>query len=429
MKRLLAVLTVVVLSGCIGLAPETQPTLDGGIGEVEGLTPESEIAIDAEDGLNETEQELLVKRSMARVEVVRDLRFSRPVEVTVISRAEYQRERSGYEVNETTRRWNNQVWKALFIVGDDRDVYDVFNETLGASVAGYYEPGEDRIVIVSDEETPTIAKRTLVHELTHALQDQQFGIEDQPGTQDRQLAWQGVVEGEATQVRVLYDQRCESEWSCVRPPARPAAGPDGAIDRNVLELVIHPYRSGPTFVEHVRERGGWQAVDELHDEYPQSTEQIIYPDRYPDEEPVNVTVADRSSAEWSRFDRDPAGDTLGQASIHVMLERNGAIEPEKRYRHPASDGWAGDQLVPYHSDDDTAYVWLTEWETSTDAEQFDEAYRDLLGSHDATLHDRGVFVVADGPYAGAYRVTREGSTVRIVHAPTVGELDAVHGTG
>ena len=425
MRWLLVLVGVVLLAGCVGLAPENQQTLEGGIGEVDGLTPESEIAVDAEDGLNETERELLVKRSMARVEVVRNLRFKRPVEVEVVTREEYQSDRGGSDVNETTRRWNNQVWEGLFLVGENRNIYEVFNETFGASVLGFYQPGEDRIVIVSDEETPTISKGTLVHELVHALQDQQFGIDDRPSTQDRQLAWQGVVEGEANHVQQLYLDRCGTEWRCIRPPTEPAASADG-IDRNVIALIIHPYRSGPNFVQQIRTRGDWQAVDNLHGSYPQSTEQIIYPDRYPDQDPVNVTVPDRSGDEWSRFDHDPVGDTLGPASIHVMLERNGVIQAGGDYRDETSDGWAGDQLVPYRGGDEDAYVWYTEWRTADDARQFHEAYRDLLERQDATARSDGVFVIEEGPYADAYRVTRDGSTVRIVNAPTAGALDGVH---
>jgi hypothetical protein len=40
-----------------------------------------------------------------------------------------------------------------------------------------------------------------------------------------------------------------------------------------------------------------------------------------------------------------------------------------------------------------------------------------------------VVVVRDGPFADAFRVTRDGDTVTVVNAPTVADLGGVHGSG
>jgi hypothetical protein len=37
-----------------------------------------------------------------------------------------------------------------------------------------------------------------------------------------------------------------------------------------------------------------------------------------------------------------------------------------------------------------------------------------------------VVVVRDGPFADAFRVTRDGDTVTVVNAPTVADLGGVH---
>jgi len=145
--------------------------------------------------------------------------------------------------------------------------------------------------------------------------------------------------------------------------------------------------------------------------------------------PANVTVSSRSSEEWSRFDHEPVGDTLGEASIYSMLLHNGIIDVGNRfgYSHPVSDGWAGDKLVPYRSDDEFGYVWQTEWDTRTDAEEFHDAYLDLLAEHGAQEHDGGEFVVPDGSFEDAFRVTLDGTTVTVVNGPTVSSLSEIHG--
>ncbi len=416
----LLVVLVVALAGCsVPAAP------DSGVGGDDRYQPTQSIAVDASDGLNASEREAVVGRAMARIEVIRGLEFEESVDVRVITRAEYRQQRGGS--NETHARWNNQVWEGLFIVGEDRSVDDAFNETLGSAVVGYYSPSEDEIVIVSDSETPTIDRGTLVHELVHALQDQQFGLDGGANTQDGQLARSGLIEGEANGIEDRYQDRCQGSWDCVDLSS---GGASGSVDRGVYLVVLAPYLTGPSFVDHLHSEGGWAAVDAAYERYPASTEQVIHPDRYPDETPVNVTVPDRSAETWHRFDHDPVGDTVGQASIHATFVTNGvqtAGVDTYGYRHPAAEGWGGDSLVPYRAGERYGYVWETAWDSRQDAEEFHAAYLDLLDKHGATQQGEGVYVVPESDSFGdAFRVVLDGTRVRIVNAPSVTALSAVH---
>ncbi|WP_436936234.1 Hvo_1808 family surface protein [Halovenus marina] len=423
---LVALVAVALLAGCTfisGGGDDLQT--DGTLGEVDGIAHDDAIAVDASDGLNATEQDLLVARAMARIESIRGLEFERSVDVEVITREQYRENRT-VGGNVTHAAWNNQVWEGLFLVGENRDIEAVFNETFGASVLGYYRIGEDEIVIVSDDDQPTISKDTLVHELVHALQDQHFDLSGSPDTQDRQLARNGLVEGEAELIPELYLDRCSNGWSCVRPPTTP--GGTSNADIGVLRVLSQPYTSGPDFVAALRGRGGWDAVDAAHDQMPTSTTQIIHPERYPDEQPLNVTVSDRSAAAWSRFDHDPVGDTLGEASINVMLRESGVIDPRGNdpYSHPVSEGWRGDTLVPYHNDGEYGYVWELEWDSESDASSFYSHYQELLDSRGAVERGANSLLIASGPFADAFRVTQAGTTVRIVNGPTIDSLSQIH---
>ncbi|ELZ92948.1 hypothetical protein C440_12544 [Haloferax mucosum ATCC BAA-1512] len=404
------------------------------------------IAVNQSDGLNATEREAFVARTMARVEVIRELEFTEPVPVEVISRAEY-RNQSEDESDPFYADWNDQVWEALLLVGEDRTIEDVFDELYGGSVLGYYSPSEDRIVLISNGESPTINRRTLAHELHHALQDQQFGLDETPPTQDGQLAENGLVEGDARYVDRLYEERCAADWECVPRPGGSGSG-SGAVDYPVFLTIYTPYSEGPTFVYTLRERGGWAAVNDAYADRPVSTEQILHPRDYPDEKPVEVTIEDRSSAAWTRYDTDPVGDTVGEASIFTMFWKHRAIDRDKlrddpgaysayNYTAGPATGWSGDLVVPYRPASDAeadsnpharGYVWKTVWDTETDARQFESAYltRTLKLRLGARLVAEDTYVVDDGPFADAYRVTRRGETVTIVNAPTVEELDDVH---
>jgi hypothetical protein len=392
--------------------------------------------VNATDGLSASEREAVVARTMARVERIRGLEFDREVPVEVVDRETYVADE-----NVTATAFEEVVWEALLLVGEDRSVAATFEAFYGGSVQGSYVPSEDRIVVVSDAARPRLDRRTLAHELTHALQDQHFGTvfdrRNRTGTHDERLGWQGLLEGDAGYVEDLYERRCRTEWSCL---ARPTSGPGASLDgdRGVYVAVYQPYSDGPAFVHRLRERGGWAAVNAAYADPPTSSTAVIHPARYPDWSPERVRISDRSTSNWSRFDRSPSGTTVGEASLFATVWANGGTEPfhlqrpsrphrTYNYTHPVTTGWVGDRLVPYRNDTATGYVLRTEWATTGDAAAFAIAYRDLLRTRRGAERRAGdVLVVPAGPYADAFRVTRNGTTVTIANAPTVEALDAVH---
>jgi hypothetical protein len=399
-----------------------------------GYWYDESLAVNTSDGLNATEREAVVARTMARVERLRGLEFESAVPVEVVDRETYRAEE-----NVTATAWDEVVWEALLLVGEDRSVETVFESFYGASVQGSYVPSEDRIVVVSDSAAPTVDRRTLAHELVHALQDQHFGaVFDRANlSRDEALARRGLIEGDAGYVEDLYERRCRESWSCV---PRPVSGPGASLDGNmgVYVAAYQPYSDGPAFVHRLRERGGWEAVNDAYAAPPTSSAQVIHPERYPNWSSTAVRVPDRSGANWTRFDRSPPGTTVGEASLFATVWANGGTEtfhlqrpsrPHRAYNytHPTTAGWVGDRFVPYRNDTATGYVLRIEWATTGDAAAFAIAYRDLLRTRrGADRREGDVLVVPAGPYADAFRVERSGTTVTIVNAPTVDALDAVH---
>jgi len=434
---LVVAFAAVVVAGPLSLEDDNGLQGNEDLGEVDGIAYDESLSITVEDGLNESELDTLVARSMARIEVLRGLSFEERVDVEVISRETYREQRNTNTSN-ATRVWQNLRYETLFIIGQDRDASTVLDEGFAGNVQGYYSLRDDEIVIVSDADRPTVDTNTLVHELVHALQDQRFGIEYSAETTDASQGYESIVEGPAELVEQLYFERCDTEWSCVRPGDE--AGSSDLAPGIKLQVLL-PYVQGRAFVDRVREQDGWGAVNELHERPPESSTQVIHPEKYPGMEPANVTVTDRSTEEWSRLGASDiarrlgvAGDrrrsdTLGEAAIYAMLVDNEVIDAEERlaYEHSFSAGWAGDQLVAYRNETQLGYVWESAWEGRDDADQFASAYRQILNNHGALGTGDGVFVLPDGPFEGAFRLTRTGSTVRIVNAPTEEALDEVHG--
>ncbi|UPM42386.1 Hvo_1808 family surface protein [Halocatena salina] len=398
------------------------------LGQEGGYSATDELDVTTDDGLNESERESVVHRTMARIEVIRGLEFDRDVSVRVISRAEYREQRNQFGLSSTNEtEWTEQVWEALFLVDESTNATEAISDVYRGSVLGYYS--EEDIVIVSDSDTPRIDPYTLAHELTHALQDQQLTLNVRDETQDAQLATNGLIEGDANAVEYEYRRRCEGSWSCLPRPVQPSDRSDR--NQGVYTTISMPYVKGPAFIEALSERGGWETVNDAYESLPESTEQIIHPTRYPDESPESVRIADRSAEQWQRFTASPGTETVGEASIYTMFRTNGVIPApqngRENYSHPMSTGWAGDRLVPYNNTDgQNGYVWKTKWDTERDAKQFVDGYERLLEQHNASAVDGTHRLPESDPYADAFRVTREGRTVTIVNAPTADELDRIH---
>lgn len=159
------------------------------------------------------------------------------------------------------------------------------------------------------------------------------------------------------------------------------------------------------------------------------------------ESAVPVEVVDRETYLADGTVTATAFEEVGEAVLLVGEERSVVAtfaetfhlqrpsRPHRAYNyiHPVTAGWVGDRLVPYRNGTATGYVLRTEWATAGDAAAFAIAYRDLLRTRrGAERHGGDTLVVPAGPYADAFRVTRNGTTVTVVNAPTVEALDGVH---
>jgi hypothetical protein len=321
------------------------------------------------------------------------------------------------------------------------------SSVFGTSVLGFFN-GSHIVIVTDDPQGFQISRATLVHELEHALQAQHFSLARGSSTHDGRLGGTGIIEGDANYVEYEYEQRCGDEWDCIPAASGGGGGGGGPFNAGYFVSVFTPYSEGPTFVESLKERGGWAAVNDAFRRKPSSTEQVIHPDAYPDEGPERVRVADRTADGWKRVSGDGTGgrawDVVGEATLYAMFWANGVVpESDLReggsdfspydYDHPATAGWGGDRVVAYTDGDAYGYVFTSTWDTEKDARQFHRAYLDLLETKDATEVREGVYRVPDATgFGDAFRVVRTNATVVVVNAPTVDDLDDVHavnGTG
>ncbi len=405
------------------------------LGWEQGYWYNESLPIDQSDGLNQSELDVVTARMMARVEQIRQLEFTDDVSVEVISREEYESRRGGGGFG--YGEWQQTYYEAAFLVDQDTDVNDAFQSLYGSSVAGYYSPQQEAIVLVSDNpDEVRVDPTTLAHELVHALQVDALPRTPRAQTLDQSTAYQGVTEGDPNFVMDLYVERCETEWDCIEDNSGNSSVPPN-FNFGLYASIWVPYSDGPTLVESVYEDGGWDAVNDLYSNPPASTEQVIHPETYPDDDPVDVSIEDRSSGNWERADRryGSVEGTFGEATLFSMLWHNGVIASDHvrtddnrwNYSHPYTDGWGGDAVVPYTNGEDTGYVFKSTWDTEGDAQEFREGYVKLLESKGATEIREGVYRVPDDSgFGGVYRISVEGKTMTVVKAPDEASLDEIH---
>jgi hypothetical protein len=466
-----ALVAVLLLAGCtVGYQPAadtpepTAPPDTDHPGQYGGYWYNDTFDLEPATGLTPGQQEAVFSRAMARVQLLRGLEFESDVDVEVISRGQFReqyRDEAWPEPEPGVRALDNAQHEALFLVGPDEDVVEVRQANRGGVVLGFYEPGPERLVIVGGRNGATLKDEiTLAHELVHALQDQRFGGLPAPETEtlDAVNARNALVEGEAVVVAAEYERRCDSgEWQCVEVDGGQTTGETpGGFNWGVYFAGFFPYAEGPTFVEHHRNTGGWDAVDRMHDDVPAASAEILAPETYDTDSYGTATLADRSTDEWERITTDRGVDfaTVGQAGLASMFAQTaytdrphpsvidrsefrnsngGSLDRLRPFTYNISyvEGWYADRLYGYESDGERAHVWNVTFNDAANASEFHDGYREVVeywgGDRTGSRGGGAVWTFeTTDRFGGAVWVERDGNTVVVVKAPGVGELGAVH---
>jgi hypothetical protein len=258
-----------------------------------------------------------------------------------------------------------------------------------AEAMALYDSKTKRVVFVgnpsgrSDALTGAgIDEKVLVHELTHALQDQHFLVGDRlrhSNNGDASLALRSVAEGDAILTEYAFSFGGLNEWlpgyvARVFGGAGDDAAPS-AVPMIVADKVRFQYLAGVRFVSHFLGKDGSLSVDLLYKYPPLSTEQILHPEKYleaPDP-PIRIELKGLSgmfSSEWREIENDTLGELMVQCLFKQFIGPEGAAA--------VAEGWGGDRFVAYRNGNEVAFVWATVWDSAKDAQEFYENYQKIL---------------------------------------------------
>jgi len=351
-----------------------------------------------------------------QVEAIRGLTPSKPVERQTIDEAELRTIFTKMYDEETPPAYlagQERLYKALGLLPPDANLRDLSLDLMSGGVAAFYRPDEGKVSVVSRSGGVGGAEKVyFAHEFDHALQDQTWPVfKDQRDVLDRgdwRLARLAVYEGDATLLM--------SQWLVGNATPQDLqdvikAGTDPKpvallkrIPAIMKETLLFPYQTGLAFVQAVQAKGGWAAVDKLYERMPESTEQIIHPEKYSaGEAPVKVELpadlATHLGAGWSV----PMQDTFGEMQTAVWLREGGVAVATA---NDAAAGWGGDRLAVIEGPGGTwAVAWQTIWDTPADAAAFEAAATTALAKAGGTAQvlpgvggtTRWVLVASDAP--------------------------------
>lgn len=278
------------------------------------------------------------------VEEHRGLKFKSPVTVTLLDDAAFRQRLLGQGTDTTALTTTSKELVALHLIDRTVDLGSSARDLLGAGVSGFYDPKSKALVVRGGGATPYV-RQVMVHELTHALQDQWFNI-DRPQldkTNDEQsLAFQTVVEGDAVRIENEYHDAMTPQEQAQADAEEQAEGSGtdlSSVPRPLVELIAFPYIAGPAFIDQLDQVGGQQQVDDAFVHPPVSTAQVLDVERYLQHTaPRSVPVP---RADGTAFDHG----VLGEFGLLMLLEDVDGMSAPAAQQVGAL--WVGDEYVAW----------------------------------------------------------------------------------
>ncbi len=335
------------------------------------------------------------------------LPIKHPVKRKLTSRAEVQKFfLDSFRDDESAKRLTQAelVLKKFGLIPRDSSLEGTLLALYTESVAGYYDP-KTKTVYLLDWLDPESQKPVLAHELTHALQDQNFGIEKflkspkprekyDVTTSEQLSARVAVMEGQAAAVMIDY-LLAPMGQSVEKQPDVARAVQNGMLNEGeapiftkaplyLREDMKFPYTYGLNFTLELLKQGKAKAFAEAFSRPPESTRQVMEPETYLKGEsvpPLKVPDLDKILGEgWQRFDVD----SVGEFDVSVLAREYGKTVAQAR---EIASTWrnsyyyaSAKKTVKPAGPADISLLYVSRWSSPEAATDFAEIYAGAIGT-------------------------------------------------
>jgi len=312
-------------------------------------------------------------------------------------------------------RRSELVLKKFGLVPHDFDLQSFLVNLLREQVAGYYDP-KTKTVNLLDWLDAEAQRPVLAHELSHALQDQSFGLEKWLKAGDADLdkkknltyedfendeiseARQAVVEGQAMAVLVDYMLAPTGQSLLASPQVAQALNEGmllGTADSPqfqnapvyMKEALTFPYRYGLEFIAELLKRGGKdKAFAGAFREPPHTTRQIMEPNTYLSGErlePMRLPDFNQDFKNYNRFDIG----AIGEFDVAILVDQYAGV----KVSHDLYPHWRGGYYYSVHPKGDPSaplgVLYVSRWSSAEKAAQFAAIYAKSLDKRYKHVHE------------------------------------------
>ena len=381
-------LVVVVALALTGCTPSPSPTTIAATTTsssstttlAESTTSSETTATTLPEGTEELPEGLReeISRLIPNAEEIRGLEFLTPPQITVLTPEELKTRVVDQVVEDyVDHEADEALYKLLGLVPADFQLLETVLSLYGDAVAGYYDGDTGELVVTATEDLfSPLEEATIVHELTHAVTDQVLDFNDRYNQlfdeerYDEAAAFQALIEGDASLAELLYIQQLDeaSQQEFLEDAFDVDMTVFDQVPPFMQDSLTFPYESGFSFVEHLFSEGGFASVDAAYAAPPVSSEQIIWPDDYPSDAPVEVELPVQ---ELTGYEIEEVS-TWGEIGFRLMFDQvlGGA--------DAAAEGWGGDSYRVYYNGDDVALVLAFRGDAAGDAAELAAALNEYV---------------------------------------------------
>ena len=355
-----------------------------------------------------------------RINVLRELSTERPIDREIVSRSAMATKLQGLfdedlEEFETTQ----QLYSTLGVVLRGTDLYGLVLALYSEGVIGLFDEDVEKLLVVQEsEEFGPAEVRTYAHEYVHGLQQHHYDLSaiqdrlEERSNSDAGLAYAALREGDATIAEFLYvnqHMNPEEAEASLAEPSEALIEAFLSAPHLMQRTYLFAYQEGAVFTATLYRNEGWGGVDAGWANLPQSTEQILHPEKYAEGDlPIEVAVPDvleLLGEGWTEVTQD----TLGEFFLQAYLETDFDVSKAAA----AAAGWGGDRFTLLsNASGENVMVLPIVWDTENDAQEFFDTFVEFTAARTQgqwepdvegeaspqrmTLGDQTIFVSLDG---------------------------------
>lgn len=321
----------------------------------------------------------------------------RKVPSEILSKDKFQRYLSSHikdSSHDKETRAEELALKMFGLVPQDFNLARETENLLGEQAAAFYDYKKKRLYIIDSTPAGEEQQMALVHELAHALADQQHPLgkylnQGSPDS-DASTAREAVMEGQATWLTWAYEaQRAGGKGEVPLRLLDQLTQENGdnaefpVLDKTPLymrESLLFPYNQGARFQDAVYRRLGRGGFEAVFAQAPSSTQQILHPTDYFDKtapvavEPLGIEkIVGKQQAGQFRAVMEGA---VGEFDHAVLLRQYvGEREGTEMARH-----WRGGsfRLYEHKKDNYPVLSYVSQWDSAESARAYFVLYQRVL---------------------------------------------------